>query len=69
MNRSIIAHGRPRVRVPHARGDEPRDTTNRLNGNLVFPTPVGMNRWWRDLRIFFRRVPHARGDEPRGLGI
>ena len=32
-------------RVPHTRGDEPSALLRRNEHQIVFPTPVGMNRW------------------------
>ncbi len=33
----------------------------------MFPTPVGMNRDFYDLRGVMARVPHTRGDEPEAF--
>ena len=30
----------------------------------VFPTPVGMNRVYKESGLSTKGVPHARGDEP-----
>jgi len=64
MNRNQYLSNLDYNNVPHARGDEPADTALGSFLDLMFPTPVGMNRQ----SIFYtkipRDVPHARGDEP-----
>ena len=35
-----------------------------VTNKIVFPTPVGMNRWYPQFLTGWQRVPHARGDEP-----
>ena len=44
MNRPPLDPSPRRVRVPHARGDEPSTQRDEPIHRVVFPTHVGMNR-------------------------
>ena len=51
--------------VPHVRGDEPHFDSLVAETPSVFPTCVGMNRYWQAGEIPKLGVPHVRGDEPK----
>ena len=63
------------VNKPHARGDEPFLLDGLVQGGIISPTHVGMNRCGRRCSGSRPHKPHARGDEPfvgyvrRGLGL
>ena len=46
------------------RGDEPQTFRDVAPDTVVFPTCVGMNRYYNKNNELFNSVPHMRGDEP-----
>ena len=64
MNRDLVYAALTGSAVPHMRGDEPSLVCPARGTVYLFPTCVGMNRVYLQVRALQEPVPHVRGDEP-----